>query len=54
MGSVNVNDLKMLDLPKTTKLLLFPMSFNSILIRLENIADKFDLGDNPEIPYIDL
>ena len=51
---MKVEDLKVLDLPKTTKINIFPMGFNSIMLRLENIADKFDLGDAPQTPYINL
>jgi hypothetical protein len=36
-------ELRMLNFPRTSKIETFPMGHNSVLVRIENIADKFDL-----------
>ena len=48
----NTKELRALNFPRTSKIETFPMGHNSILLRLENIADKFDLAPNYTVPYI--
>ena len=43
-----------MNLPRTVKLVYFPYGQNSILLRLENIADKFDVGQFPVTPYVQI
>ena len=49
-------DLKDAGLPSTAKLVILPMGENSLIVRLTNLADKFDLTVQSEkdtpIPYI--
>ncbi|CDW90125.1 glycosyl hydrolases family 38 protein [Stylonychia lemnae] len=42
--------------PETGKIEIFPMSRSSVILRLENIADKFDLAQNQsqKVPYLQI
>jgi len=47
-------ELRAFGLPETGKLTIFAQAQNQLLLRLTNYADKFDLGENPTTPYIEV
>ena len=49
---LNQDELRILGLPATGKLTIFAQAQDQLLLRLTNYADKFDLGPNPDTPYV--
>jgi len=41
---LNTEELRLMNFPRTSKIEVFPQAQNSLLVRIENIADRFDVG----------